>query len=39
MTTTGLAKQLELLEAMKPRVLVMEEAAEILEAHTLVALS
>ena len=39
MTTTGLAKEQELVEALKPRVVVMEEAAEILEAHTLAALS
>ena len=38
-TTTGLAGKQDLVRAMRPRIIVMEEAAEILEAHTLVALA
>lgn len=38
MTTTGLAKNQDLVKAIKPKLVVMEEAAEVLEAHTLVAL-
>ncbi|XP_046546854.1 LOW QUALITY PROTEIN: NFX1-type zinc finger-containing protein 1-like [Haliotis rubra] len=34
MTTTGAAKNYELLELVKPRIVVIEEAAEVLESHT-----
>lgn len=36
-TTSGLAKNIDLLRRLKPKVLVCEEAGEILEAHTLTA--
>ena len=36
-TTSGLAQKLDLLRRLKPKVLVCEEAGEILEAHTLTA--
>jgi hypothetical protein len=38
-TTTGAASLVEVLQAVKPSVLICEEAAEILEAHVLSALS
>ncbi|XP_046546843.1 NFX1-type zinc finger-containing protein 1-like [Haliotis rubra] len=34
MTTTGAAKNYELLELLKPRIVVIKEAAEVLESHT-----
>ena len=37
-TTTGLARNLGLLRRLVPKVLVVEEAGEVLEAHTLTAL-
>ena len=37
-TTSGLARQLDLLRRVQPKVLVCEEAGEILEAHTLTGL-
>ncbi|KAF2837549.1 hypothetical protein M501DRAFT_995498 [Patellaria atrata CBS 101060] len=37
-TTTGLAKNLDLLRRVRAKVLIVEEAGEILEAHTLTAL-
>ncbi|XP_059169646.1 NFX1-type zinc finger-containing protein 1-like [Physella acuta] len=39
MTTTGAAKHRKLLQDVKPRVVVVEEAAEVLEAHIVTALS
>lgn len=39
MTTTGVAKQQQLIQALGPRVIVVEEAAEVLEAHVLTSLS
>ncbi|KAL8181432.1 UNVERIFIED_CONTAM: hypothetical protein K2H54_001711 [Gekko kuhli] len=39
MTTTGAAKYRKLLQRIRPRIVVVEEAAEILEAHVLTALS
>ncbi|XP_059169736.1 NFX1-type zinc finger-containing protein 1-like [Physella acuta] len=39
MTTTGAAKHRKLLQAVKPRIVVVEEAAEVLEAHIVTALS
>ena len=36
-TTTGLARNVDLLRRLKPKVLICEEAGEILEAHTLTA--
>ena len=38
LTTTAVAKRRELLEAVEPQVVVVEEAAEVLEAHVLAAL-
>jgi hypothetical protein len=38
LTTTGAAKYRKLLEAVAPSVLIVEEAAEVLEAHVLAAL-
>ncbi|ERF70407.1 hypothetical protein EPUS_05226 [Endocarpon pusillum Z07020] len=37
-TTTGLARQLEVLHRLRAKVVVVEEAGEVLEAHTLTAL-
>ncbi|XP_048249506.1 NFX1-type zinc finger-containing protein 1-like [Haliotis rufescens] len=34
MTTTGAAKNYELLKLVKPRIIIIEEAAEVLESHT-----
>ncbi|XP_054840650.1 NFX1-type zinc finger-containing protein 1-like [Eublepharis macularius] len=39
MTTTGAAKYRKLLQNIRPRIVVVEEAAEILEAHVLTALT
>lgn len=39
MTTTYLAKNQKLLSGLKPRVVILEEAAEVLEAHVLACLS
>ncbi|NXG51676.1 ZNFX1 protein, partial [Psilopogon haemacephalus] len=39
MTTTGAAKYRQLLQIVEPRIVVVEEAAEVLEAHTITTLS
>ena len=39
MTTTGAAKNSELLKRVKPRIIFVEEAAEVLEAHIISSLS
>ncbi|KAM9361314.1 NFX1-type zinc finger-containing protein 1 [Symphorus nematophorus] len=39
MTTTGAAKFRTLLQEVRPRVVIVEEAAEVLEAHTITTLS
>ncbi|XP_031564675.1 NFX1-type zinc finger-containing protein 1-like [Actinia tenebrosa] len=39
MTTTGAAKYSRLLEQIKPRIVVVEEAAEVLEAHIITSLT
>uniref|UniRef100_UPI00358EB1D1 NFX1-type zinc finger-containing protein 1-like isoform X2 n=1 Tax=Myxine glutinosa TaxID=7769 RepID=UPI00358EB1D1 len=39
MTTTGAAKHRNLLQQIKPRIIIVEEAAEILEAHVFTALN
>ncbi|GCB81337.1 hypothetical protein scyTo_0021820, partial [Scyliorhinus torazame] len=39
MTTTGAAKFRALLQKIKPRIVIMEEAAEVLEAHVLTTLT
>jgi hypothetical protein len=39
MTTTGAAKYRNVLQKIKPRIVVVEEAAEVLEAHIVTALS
>lgn len=39
MTTTGAAKYSKLLEEIKPRIVVVEEAAEVLEAHIITSLT
>ncbi|XP_075682935.1 NFX1-type zinc finger-containing protein 1-like isoform X2 [Rhinoderma darwinii] len=39
MTTTGAAKYRKLLQVVQPRIVVVEEAAEVLEAHILTTLS
>ncbi|XP_046359851.2 NFX1-type zinc finger-containing protein 1-like [Haliotis rufescens] len=39
MTTTGAAKHAALLEAVAPRIVVVEEAAEVLESHIITALN
>ncbi|XP_017560739.2 NFX1-type zinc finger-containing protein 1 isoform X2 [Pygocentrus nattereri] len=39
MTTTGAAKYRQALQALQPRLVVVEEAAEVLEAHTITTLS
>lgn len=39
MTTTGAARHFEALQAVKPKVVIVEEAAEVLEAHIVTSLS
>ncbi|NXU40378.1 ZNFX1 protein, partial [Drymodes brunneopygia] len=39
MTTTGAAKYRQILQYIKPRIVIVEEAAEVLEAHTITTLS
>lgn len=39
MTTTGAAKYRKILQQLKPRLVIIEEAAEVLEAHTITSLS
>ena len=39
MTTTGAAKARDLIQEVKPRLVIVEEAAQVLEAHTIAALS
>lgn len=39
MTTTGAAKFNNLLEAVHPQIVVVEESAEVLEAHLLASLT
>ncbi|NWR50263.1 ZNFX1 protein, partial [Regulus satrapa] len=39
MTTTGAAKYQRLLQYIEPRIVIVEEAAEVLEAHTITTLS
>ncbi|XP_074776511.1 NFX1-type zinc finger-containing protein 1 [Athene noctua] len=39
MTTTGAAKYRQILQKVKPRIVIVEEAAEVLEAHTITTLS
>ncbi|XP_030275595.1 NFX1-type zinc finger-containing protein 1 isoform X4 [Sparus aurata] len=39
MTTTGAAKYRKVLQAVRPRLVIVEEAAEVLEAHTITTLS
>ncbi|XP_060899287.1 NFX1-type zinc finger-containing protein 1 isoform X2 [Labrus mixtus] len=39
MTTTGAAKYRKLLQEVRPRLIIVEEAAEVLEAHTITTLS
>ncbi|NXY66516.1 ZNFX1 protein, partial [Callaeas wilsoni] len=39
MTTTGAAKYRKILQYVKPRIVIVEEAAEVLEAHTITTLS
>lgn len=39
MTTTGAAKYRSVLQEVKPPVVIVEEAAEVLEAHTITTLS
>lgn len=39
MTTTGAAKYTSVLQEVKPPVVIVEEAAEVLEAHTITTLS
>ncbi|NWI50997.1 ZNFX1 protein, partial [Calyptomena viridis] len=39
MTTTGAAKYRQILQYLEPRIVVVEEAAEVLEAHTITTLS
>ena len=39
MTTTGAAKNAKLIKRLQPRIIVVEEAAEVLEAHILASLS
>lgn len=39
MTTTGAAKYRQVLQLLKPRLVIVEEAAEVLEAHTITTLS
>lgn len=39
MTTTGAAKHFDVLQTVKPRIVIVEEAAEVLEAHIVTSLS
>lgn len=39
MTTTGAAKYRQVLQELKPRLVIVEEAAEVLEAHIITTLS
>ncbi|KAG8446598.1 hypothetical protein GDO86_014154 [Hymenochirus boettgeri] len=39
MTTTGAAKYRKILKEVEPRIIIVEEAAEVLEAHTITTLS
>ncbi|NXU02820.1 ZNFX1 protein, partial [Buphagus erythrorhynchus] len=39
MTTTGAAKYRQILQFIEPRIVIVEEAAEVLEAHTITTLS
>ncbi|KAM4691833.1 NFX1-type zinc finger-containing protein 1 [Rhinophrynus dorsalis] len=39
MTTTGAAKYRKILQEIEPRIVIVEEAAEVLEAHTITTLS
>ncbi|NWW77226.1 ZNFX1 protein, partial [Climacteris rufus] len=39
MTTTGAAKYRQILQNIEPRIVIVEEAAEVLEAHTITTLS
>ncbi|XP_069099575.1 NFX1-type zinc finger-containing protein 1 isoform X1 [Pleurodeles waltl] len=39
MTTTGAAKYRQILQEVSPRIVIVEEAAEVLEAHTITTLS
>ncbi|KAM4622796.1 NFX1-type zinc finger-containing protein 1 isoform 2-T2 [Discoglossus pictus] len=39
MTTTGAAKYRKILQEVEPRIVIVEEAAEVLEAHTITTLS
>lgn len=39
MTTTGAAKFRNVLQEVRPRLVIVEEAAEVLEAHTITTLS
>ncbi|XP_010177906.1 PREDICTED: NFX1-type zinc finger-containing protein 1, partial [Mesitornis unicolor] len=39
MTTTGAAKYRQILQKVEPRIIIVEEAAEVLEAHTITTLS
>ncbi|NXR16107.1 ZNFX1 protein, partial [Semnornis frantzii] len=39
MTTTGAAKYRQILQTVEPRIVIVEEAAEVLEAHTITTLS
>ncbi|XP_062853233.1 NFX1-type zinc finger-containing protein 1 [Trichomycterus rosablanca] len=39
MTTTGAAKYRQVLQLLKPRLVIVEEAAEVLEAHTITTLT
>ncbi|KAH0511027.1 NFX1-type zinc finger-containing protein 1 [Microtus ochrogaster] len=39
MTTTGAAKYRQILQQVEPRIVIVEEAAEVLEAHTIATLS
>lgn len=39
MTTTGAAKHFDILQTVKPKIVIVEEAAEVLEAHIVTSLS
>ena len=39
MTTTGAAKHYEILQSIKPKIVIVEEAAEVLEGHIITSLS
>lgn len=39
MTTTGAARYQDVLQGLKPKIVIVEEAAEVLEAHITTALS